>query len=137
MEVNNINSKINPNINYEKKKKSDNSPLYKLLTYKPEIKSRKKQRLIDAGMSLSFGLLTTSTSLSIKKLHFKDIFNYKNLNSVQRENLKVSYLFGLFSALLFAFHASPIFKTKNKSNNGENNIESQSKDNNCQLRLES
>lgn len=88
MEVSNINLKINPNINSSTKQKSSDSPIYKLLTYKPEIKSKKVQRFVDAGMSIGFGLITTSTSLSLNKLHFKDIFKYKSLNARQKELLK-------------------------------------------------
>lgn len=87
-------------------------------------------------MSIGFGLITTSTSLSLNKLHFKDIFKYKSLNAGQKELLKLSYLFGLFSALHFGINSVEIFNTKYKSKNCENNIEVQNIDNNSQLSME-
>lgn len=116
--------------------KSGNSPIYKLLTYKPEFKSERTRRLVNAGMTVTFGLMTTSTFLSLEKLKLKDVLKYNTLNAVQKSKVKTTCLYGLLSSLLFGFHGTQIFKTKNKSNNGENNIESQSKDNNAQLSFE-
>ena len=63
------------------------------------VDSAKKQNLKIGVVSALYGMSATGLCLTIKDISLKDVFSYKKLNSVQKNAIRASAIWGMIGAL--------------------------------------